>query len=73
MISTQHSCSSLFQRLHNLNVTGELDNQTVSKMLAPRCGFPDLLPSSESGLPRASAFKACMLQNNKTILIKFYY
>ena len=30
---------SLFQRLHQLNITGKLDNQTLTKMKSPRCGI----------------------------------
>ncbi|CAF0826340.1 unnamed protein product [Brachionus calyciflorus] len=33
---------TLFQRLHNLNITGKLDNQTVAKMKSPSCANPDI-------------------------------
>lgn len=50
----------MFQRLHHLNVTGDLDTQTVSKMSSPRCGFPDI--PIDNLAPRVSAFKACNIK-----------
>ena len=34
---------SLFQQFHHLPVTGQIDNETLNQMLAPRCGFPDII------------------------------
>ncbi|KAL3856785.1 hypothetical protein ACJMK2_011502 [Sinanodonta woodiana] len=31
-----------FQEMADLSVTGELNDETLSKMLQPRCGFPDV-------------------------------
>jgi hypothetical protein len=43
-------------------VTGNLDNTTVTQMLAPRCGFPDL-PPTESNPNSPATFKACKYNN----------
>ena len=43
-------------------MTGNLDNKTLTQMLAPRCGFPDL-PSTESNPNSPATFKACKYNN----------
>ncbi|WP_427452410.1 matrixin family metalloprotease [Litorimonas sp. WD9-15] len=35
------SAVQLYQHFHGLDVTGELDDPTLSEMSKPRCGFPD--------------------------------
>ncbi|KAB5532190.1 hypothetical protein DKX38_018860 [Salix brachista] len=37
-----------YQRNFNLNVTGQLDNQTVNHVVRPRCGNPDIVNGSTS-------------------------
>ena len=58
---------TLYQRLHHLNSTGVLDDQTLEQMSAPRCGFPDIVymfsprhpdtPITKTGGP--AEFKLC--------------
>ncbi|XP_071180545.1 stromelysin-1-like [Mytilus edulis] len=40
-----------FQKFNNLPITGKLDQDTIHKMNTPRCGVPDMEPSSD-GLPK---------------------
>ena len=51
---------SLFQQLYHLNVSGNLDSQTLKQMSAPRCGFPDILtPDEKSENRMVSSFRTC--------------
>lgn len=40
------SCSE-FQEMAGLSVTGKMNEETLEKMLAPRCGMPDVIKPSE--------------------------
>ncbi|KAL1820669.1 hypothetical protein DCAR_0417005 [Daucus carota subsp. sativus] len=37
-----------YQANYNLNVTGTLDSETLSKMVTPRCGVPDIINGTNS-------------------------
>lgn len=39
-------CSE-FQEMAGLSVTGKMNEETLEKMLAPRCGMPDVIKPSE--------------------------
>lgn len=40
-----------YQQHFHLKVTGTLDAATVKQMIMPRCGFPDIVNGSTTGLP----------------------
>ncbi|WOG93702.1 hypothetical protein DCAR_0312989 [Daucus carota subsp. sativus] len=37
-----------YQANYNLKITGILDSETISKMVMPRCGFPDIINGTNS-------------------------
>lgn len=58
----------IFQQHHGLPATGSLDDATVAMMEMPRCGVPDLFPSSEGSLGAAFVLRGCGYQGHHRVL-----
>ena len=58
-----------FQRMTGLRVTGRLDTATRTKMVAPRCGMPDMVP--EGSLPKG--VQMAPSKNNRRLRPENFY